>query len=161
MCGIAGFLDTTPRHPAETLHSTARRMGEAIRHRGPDDAGSWVDPAAGIALAHRRLSIIDLSPAGHQPMLSGSGRYVIVFNGEIYNFQELREELEGSNKAPLRLRGHSDTEVLLACFDCWDVERTLARVNGMFAFGLWDSVLRMDGRCLPVWFGAKGSPRAS
>jgi len=143
MCGIAGFLDTTPRHPAETLHSTARRMGEAIRHRGPDDAGSWVDPAVGIALAHRRLSIIDLSPAGHQPMLSGSGRYVIVFNGEIYNFQELREELEGSNKAPLRLRGHSDTEVLLACFDCWDVERTLARVNGMFAFGLWDRQERL------------------
>src|SRR5229473_4484994 len=143
MCGIAGFLDTTPRHSMETLHSTARRMGEAIRHRGPDDAGSWVDPAAGIALAHRRLSIIDLSPAGHQPMLSGSGRYVIVFNGEIYNFQELREELEGSNKAPLRLRGHSDTEVLLACFDCWDVERTLARVNGMFAFGLWDRQKRL------------------
>src|SRR5258708_23590439 len=143
MCGIAGFLDTTPRHRAETLHSTARRMGEAIRHRGPDDAGSWVDPAAGIALAHRRLSIIDLSPAGHQPMLSGSGRYVIVFNGEIYNFQELTEELEGSNKAPLRLRGHSDTEVLLACFDCWDVERTLARVNGMFAFGLWDRQERL------------------
>src|SRR5260370_1888791 len=138
MCGIAGFVDTTLRSPMETLHSTARRMGEAIRHRGPDDAGSWADASAGIALAHRRLSILDLSPAGHQPMLSGSGRYVIVFNGEIYNFQELREELEGANKVPLRLRGNSDTEVLLACFDCWDVERTLTRVNGMFAFGLWD-----------------------
>jgi asparagine synthase (glutamine-hydrolysing) len=138
MCGIAGFLDTTLRNPMETLHSTARRMGEAIRHRGPDDGGTWVDAAAGIALASRRLSILDLSPAGHQPMLSASARYVIVFNGEIYNFQELTEELEGSNKTPLRLRGHSDTEVLLACFDCWDVERTLARVNGMFAFGLWD-----------------------
>src|SRR5437899_265255 len=105
MCGIAGFLDTTLRHPMETLHSTARRMGEAIGHRGPDDAGTWVDPAAGIALASRRLAILDLSPAGHQPMLSGSGRYVIVFNGEIYNFQELREELKGANQAPLRLRG--------------------------------------------------------
>jgi asparagine synthase (glutamine-hydrolysing) len=138
MCGIAGFLDTTLRNSSEDLHATARRMGEAIRHRGPDDAGSWVDAAAGIALAHRRLSILDLSPAGHQPMLSGNGRYVIVFNGEIYNFQELRKELEKSNDAALRFRGHSDTEVMLACFEKWDVEPTLSRLNGMFAFALWD-----------------------
>ena len=138
MCGIAGFLDTTLRNSSEHLHATARRMGEAIRHRGPDDAGSWVDAAAGIALAHRRLSILDLSPAGHQPMLSGNGRYVIVFNGEIYNFQELRKELEKSNDAALRFRGHSDTEVMLACFEKWDVEPTLSRLNGMFAFALWD-----------------------
>jgi asparagine synthase (glutamine-hydrolysing) len=138
MCGIAGFLDTTLRNPAEILRTTARRMGEAIRHRGPDDAGIWVDAAAGIALAHRRLSILDLSPAGHQPMFSASGRYVIVFNGEIYNFQELREELGKSNNAPLRFRGHSDTEVLLACFESWNVKPTLSRLNGMFAFALWD-----------------------
>lgn len=138
MCGIAGFLDKTFRNPMETHHSTAGRMGDAIRHRGPDDAGTWVDTSAGIALAHRRLSILELSPAGHQPMLSGSGRYVIVFNGEIYNFQELRKELEKSNNAPLHFRGHSDTEVLLACFDNWNVEPTLSRVNGMFAFALWD-----------------------
>lgn len=138
MCGIAGFLDTTLRNPSEYLHATARRMGEAIRHRGPDDAGGWVDASAGIALAHRRLSILDLTPTGHQPMLSRSGRYVIVFNGEIYNFQELRKELEEEKHGRHHFRGHSDTEVFLACFDCWNVERTLSRVNGMFAFALWD-----------------------
>src|SRR5712664_338611 len=138
MCGIAGFLDTTLRNSSEHLRATARRMGDTLQHRGPDDAGIWADSAAGIALAHRRLSILDLSPAGHQPMLSASGRYVIVFNGEIYNFQQLREELEKSNNAPLRFRGHSDTEVLLACFESWGVEPTLSRVNGMLAFALWD-----------------------
>ena len=138
MCGIAGFLDMALRNPSEHLHATARRMGETLSHRGPDDAGTWADAPAGIALAHRRLSILDVSPAGHQPMLSMSGRYVIVFNGEIYNFHELRKDLEGSSKASLRFRGHSDTEVLLACFDSWTVERTLSRVNGMFAFALWD-----------------------
>jgi len=86
MCGIAGFLDTTLRNSSEHLRATARRMGDTLQHRGPDDAGIWADSAAGIALAHRRLSILDLSPAGHQPMLSASGRYVIVFNGEVYNF---------------------------------------------------------------------------
>jgi asparagine synthase (glutamine-hydrolysing) len=138
MCGIAGFIDTTLQNSSENLHATARRMGETLRHRGPDDAGIWVDASAGVALAHRRLSILDVSPAGHQPMVSGSGRYVIVYNGEIYNFQELRKELEKSNDAPLHFRGHSDTEVLLACFDSWNVEPTLSRVNGMFAFALWD-----------------------
>ena len=138
MCGIAGFLDTTSRNSNEHLHVTARRMGETLSHRGPDDAGTWADAPAGIALAHRRLSILDLSPAGHQPMFSMSGRYVIVFNGEIYNFQELRKELEGSTEVPVRFRGRSDTEVLLACFDVWTVERTLSHANGMFAFALWD-----------------------
>jgi len=138
MCGIAGFLDLTLRNPSEYLNATARRMGETLRHRGPDDAGTWVDASVGIALAHRRLSILDVSPAGHQPMLSMSGRYVIVFNGEIYNFHELKKELEGANDTPPRFRGHSDTEVLLACFDSWNVERTLSRANGMFAFALWD-----------------------
>src|SRR5258708_28536700 len=138
MCGIAGFLDTPLRHSGEQLRATAKRMGDTLQHRGPDDAGIWVDAAAGVALAHRRLSILDVSPAGHQPMLSGSGRYVIVYNGEIYNFQQLRKELEKSNDAPLRFRRHSDTEVLLACFDSWNVEPTLSRVNGMFAFALWD-----------------------
>jgi asparagine synthase (glutamine-hydrolysing) len=113
-------------------------MGDTLQHRGPDDSGIWVDAPSGIALAHRRLSILDLSPGGHQPMLSGDGRYAIVFNGEIYNFQELRRELEKSNNAALRFRGHSDTEVLLACFCRWNVESTLSRLNGMFAFALWD-----------------------
>src|SRR5229473_3466882 len=162
MCGIAGFLDTTLRNSSEHLRATARRMGDTLQHRGPDDAGIWVDAAAGIALAHRRLSILDLSPAGHQPMLSASGRYVIVFNGEIYNFQQLREELEKSNNAPLRFRGHSDTEVLLACFESWDVEPTLSRVNGMFAFALWDQrerILYLGRDRLgekPVYYGWTG-----
>src|SRR5258708_23501190 len=143
MCGIAGFLDTTLRNSSEHPRATERRMGNILQHRGPDDAGIWADSAAGIALAHRGLSLLDVPPAGHQPMLSASGRYVIVFNGEIYNFQQLREELEKSNNAPLRFRGHSDTEVLLACFESWDVEPTLSRVNGMFAFALLDLPRRL------------------
>src|SRR5713226_6583335 len=122
MCGIAGFLDTTLRNPSEHLRAIARRMGDTIRHRGPDDAGIWVDAAAGVALGHRRLSILDLSPAGHQPMVSASGRRVIVFNGEIYNSQQLRRELDRVTIGSLSFRGHSDTEVMLAAFEHWGVQ---------------------------------------
>jgi asparagine synthase (glutamine-hydrolysing) len=108
-------------------------MADAITHRGPDDSGVWMDEAAGVALAHRRLSILDLSPAGHQPMLSASGRYVIAFNGEIYNHLELREALTG-----IAWRGHSDTETLLAAFERWGIETTLKKSVGMFAIALWD-----------------------
>jgi len=162
MCGIAGFLDFTRQNPSELLRTTVKRMGDTLRHRGPDDVGTWVDAYAGIALAHRRLSILDVSPAGQQPMLSGSGRFVIVYNGEIYNFQELREELEKSNSTPPRFRGHSDTEVLLACFDCWGIEPTLPRLNGMFAFALWDRqdrILYLGRDRLgekPVYYGSSG-----
>jgi len=123
------------------------RMGEAIGHRGPDDSGVWLDVDAGIGLSHRRLSILDLSPQGHQPMLSVSGRYVIVFNGEIYNHRTLRKELELSplphassvvGEGVISWRGHSDTEVVLAAFERWGVEAALASFNGMFAFALWD-----------------------
>jgi asparagine synthase (glutamine-hydrolysing) len=135
MCGIAGFLDTRHSKGHEDLSATARRMATALRHRGPEDEDVWVDEAVGIAFGHRRLSIIDLSPAGHQPMHSASGRYVITFNGEIYNFKSLRAELEGLGAT---YRGHSDTEVMLAAIERWGVEESLNKFNGMFAFGLWD-----------------------
>lgn len=113
-------------------------MAAAIAHRGPDDAGLWCDPVAGLALAHRRLSILDLSPAGHQPMASASGRYVIAFNGEIYNHQALRRELEATGTLQHPWRGHSDTESLLAAIEAWGLEASLQRCAGMFALALWD-----------------------
>ena len=117
-------------------------MADTVRHRGPDDSGVWADEGAGIALGHRRLSILDLSPAGHQPMASTGGRYVIAFNGEIYNHLELRRLLEVSS-SQRHWRGHSDTETLLTAFECWGVEETLRRVAGMFAIALWDRSLRV------------------
>ena len=136
MCGIAGILD----HSAEA-HSTLQHMLDRLAHRGPDDNGTWFDHEAGIAFGHRRLSIIDLSPMGHQPMVSTSGRHVLTYNGEIYNHQEILQELERSGTAPA-WRGHSDTEVLLAACETWGVESTLHRCNGMFAFALWDRQTR-------------------
>jgi asparagine synthase (glutamine-hydrolysing) len=134
MCGIAGFWKV-PGEPEQTLTEWGDAMNSALRHRGPDDGGLWVDPAAGIVVAHRRLAILDLSPAGHQPMTSGCQRYVIAFNGEIYNFLELRHDLEKEGK---RFRSASDTEVLVDACALWGVERTLSRLNGMFSFALWD-----------------------
>lgn len=137
MCGIAGFIDFRSRMPAVELIATVQKMSGAMFHRGPDDSGAWTDENCGVALGHRRLSIIDLSPEGHQPMLSACGRYVIAFNGEIYNFLEIRKELENSGEAPA-WRGHSDTEVMLAAIACWGIEKALQRFNGMFAFALLD-----------------------
>lgn len=136
MCGISGFLNAISQDSAEAMQSIALRMAETLRHRGPDDGGVWVDPDAGIALSMRRLAILDLSPAGHQPMRSVSRRYVLVFNGEIYNCEELRHEL--SVASSFIFRGHSDTEVMLAAFERWGIEDSVRRFNGMYAFALWD-----------------------
>src|SRR5579864_4213160 len=111
-------------------------MSRALVHRGPDHAGVWLDEKAGVALGHQRLAILDLSAAGNQPMLSPDGRYVATYNGEIYNFEELRRLL--SEEAGVNWRGGSDTEVLLAAVEHWGARRALSRLNGMFAFALWD-----------------------
>ena len=132
MCGIAGFL-----HAGLDPDQSASRLGAMLKpiyHRGPDDGGIWFDEYFGVALGHRRLSILDLSAAGHQPMASACGRYLIVFNGEIYNHLDLRRALG----AETIWRGHSDTETLLSCFTAWGVEQTLQSSVGMFAFALWD-----------------------
>jgi len=156
MCGITGFLGgmAALNEPADVV---VRRMADAIAHRGPDDAGVWVDVARSVALGHRRLAVLDLSPAGRQPMMSASGRYVIVFNGEIYNHLELRKQL-GS----VVWRGHSDTETLLATIEHWGLEEALRKSVGMFALALWDrkdrvlSLARDRMGEKPMYYGWQG-----
>ena len=161
MCGLVGFLQPGSFSTAAG-EAQLRRQSDRLAHRGPDDAGLWVDAAQGIALGHRRLSIIDLSPAGHQPMASASGRYLIVFNGEIYNHADLRAELAAAGAAPA-WRGHSDTETLLAGVDAWGIEPTLQRAAGMFAIALWDretrSLLLARDRAgeKPLYYGWQGN----
>ena len=133
MCGIAGFW--SPSLVSSARREAVRGMTQRLAHRGPDADGHWVPADTPIALGHRRLSILDLSAAGAQPMWSASGRYVITFNGEIYNFRELRERLHAAGAA---FRGTSDTEVLLAGFDAWGVTATLRAAVGMFGFAVWD-----------------------
>jgi asparagine synthase (glutamine-hydrolysing) len=135
MCGIAGFLDPGASLGVEALSERARMLAAMVAHRGPDDAGVWVDAPVGVGLGHQRLAIIDTSPLGHQPMLSRSGRWVITYNGEIYNFGELRGMLD---KQGVTFRGGSDTEVLVEAIDAWGLDRTLEQLNGMFAFAAWD-----------------------
>ncbi|HRC26211.1 MAG TPA: asparagine synthase (glutamine-hydrolyzing), partial [Alphaproteobacteria bacterium] len=139
MCGLSGIMSLKTATDRRTLAARAQAMGDALRHRGPDDQGVWTDPDVPLALAHRRLSILDLSPEGHQPMLSPSGTYAIVFNGEIYNFAALRAELESQGAA---FRGRSDTEVLLALIERDGLDATLKRIEGMFAIALWDRQAR-------------------
>jgi len=139
VCGVAGYLQPGGFDPNEAARIAAA-MTDVIRHRGPDDSGAWVDGDAGIALGHRRLAILDLSPAGHQPMVSASGRFVLVFNGEIYNFRELRAEL---TQLGHQFRGGSDTEVMLAAFSQWGIRLAVGRFNGMFAFAVWDRAERV------------------
>jgi len=135
MCGLTGIFDWRAASDATALQDHVRRMTDSIHRRGPDSDGQWCDAAAGIALGHRRLAIIDLSVEGAQPMTSADGRYVIAYNGEVYNFRELREELAAAGHG---FRGHSDTEVMLAAISQWGLQAALKRFVGMFAFALWD-----------------------
>jgi asparagine synthase (glutamine-hydrolysing) len=138
MCGIAGFVDHAAGYDVE---ARLRAMGEAIAYRGPDDSGTFHDAVTGVGFVHRRLAIVDLTSAGHQPMRSSSGRFVIVFNGEIYNHAELRRTFEASGHG-VEWNGHSDTETLLRGFEVWGIKETLARAVGMFAFALYDQSKR-------------------
>jgi asparagine synthase (glutamine-hydrolysing) len=138
MCGLTGFLLQYALDQQCDVTGVLTNMAQAIESRGPDAFGIWADPEAGMALAHRRLAIVDLTPSGAQPMVAAGGRYVLAFNGEIYNHLKLRAELDC-----LAWRGHSDTETLLAGFEAWGVEATLQRAIGMFAFALWDRELRV------------------
>lgn len=137
MCGIAGIWNARAV-PREELSHDVSLMMDRIVHRGPDSGGSWVHDGASLALGHRRLAIVDLSPGGHQPMVSASGRFVITLNGEIYNFLQVKARLASEGKLPA-LRGTSDTEIVLAAIEAWGLERAIKSFNGMFAFGLWDN----------------------
>jgi len=160
MCGLTGFVDLARRAPEAELRQRVEAMAETLRHRGPDDGGAWVDAGAGVALGFRRLSIIDLSRHGHQPMVSAGGRYVMVFNGEVYNFKALRAELEG---AGARFRGASDTEVALEAIARWGLEAAVGRFVGMFAAALWDReqrtlhLIRDRLGVKPLYWGRRGN----
>jgi asparagine synthase (glutamine-hydrolysing) len=139
MCGIAGILDPAGATDGGELARVADAMAGTLTHRGPDDAGCWTDPAVGVALSHRRLEVVGRGPQGGQPMRSPSGRWVLTYNGELYNAPSLRAQLEGSGAV---FRGTSDTEVLVVGIDRWGLEETLERIEGMFAFGAWDAASR-------------------
>jgi asparagine synthase (glutamine-hydrolysing) len=157
MCGILGFIDIKKTLNHLEAVNIATAMADIIKHRGPDDQGIWIDDDSGVVLAHRRLSIQDLTEAGRQPMISKSGRYVIVFNGEIYNHYSLRKDLETNQIKPWI--GHSDTETLLMGFDIWGIHATVKKCNGMFAFAVWDKKTKELSLCRdrmgekPLYYG--------
>ncbi|HXG59684.1 MAG TPA: asparagine synthetase B, partial [Thermoanaerobaculia bacterium] len=158
MCGLAGIWKYGGA-PRDALRGVAGAMAARLRHRGPDDEGCWIDEQQGIAFGFRRLAILDLTSAGAQPMHSASGRYVIVFNGEIYNHIRLREELAREN-AVSEFRGHCDVETVLAAIEAWGLEGALRRFIGMFAFALWDrkehalSLVRDRAGVKPLYYAA-------
>ncbi len=162
MCGIAGFFLKAPSQDDAQLSSIALAMAKTIAHRGPDGEGVWVDSDVGCAMAHRRLAIIDITPTGAQPMQSSCGRYVMTFNGEIYNFLDLKREIE-HHSSQFEWRGSSDTEVLLAGIALWGLEETLCRAIGMFALALWDRAERRLSLARdrigekPLYYGLSGS----
>jgi asparagine synthase (glutamine-hydrolysing) len=164
MCGLVGFMNGRWASGTSQMPMFLMRMAGRIAHRGPDHADHWLDPDHQVALAHRRLAIVDLSPAGDQPMASPSGRYVIVYNGEIYNHLDLRRQLEEQGHS-LQWRGHSDTETLLACIEAWGLELALQRSIGMFAFALWDRSERRLALARdrlgekPLYYGWQGQGR--
>lgn len=164
MCGLAGYLGGAPRQDADVHRMLLKQMTDTISRRGPDDEGFWFDGERAIGLGHRRLAIVDLSSNGHQPMRSGGSRYVIAFNGEIYNHLDLRKELDAIGAVPA-WRGHSDTETLLAGFDAWGIEATVKRAIGMFAFAVWDrdtGVLTLGRDRIgekPLYYGWQGRGR--
>src|SRR5260221_10639847 len=132
MCGITGFIDLNAALTKSEAENIVSEMTLSLKHRGPDDQGIWLASDSFLAFGHRRLSILDLSSHGHQPMFSQSGQFVIVYNGEIYNHIEIRKELSA------KFKSHSDTETLLEAIAEWGLEKTLQKLNGMFAFALWD-----------------------
>ncbi|HEY4857253.1 MAG TPA: asparagine synthetase B, partial [Xanthobacteraceae bacterium] len=139
MCGISGMIDWRATTSADELRAIGEGMNEILRHRGPDDGKVWIDAQGGVVLGQRRLAIIDLSSGGAQPMHSADRRYVITFNGEIYNYRDIRRELSAAGHS---IRGDSDTEVLLEACALWGVEAAIERAIGMFAFALWDRKTR-------------------
>lgn len=153
MCGLSGFLSKREGLSTQTLEA----MHAAIAHRGPDSTGVWNDPDAGIGMVHRRLAVVDLSPSGHQPMMSKSGRYMIAYNGEIYNHLDIRKQLEKSEQQSWH--GHSDTETLLAAINAWGIEKAVKEAVGMFAFAVWDRKNRTLTLCRdrigekPLYYG--------
>ncbi|CAD5370705.1 Asparagine synthetase (glutamine-hydrolyzing) [Rubrivivax sp. A210] len=161
MCGITGFLGGAPMG-AEACSQLLERMATRIAHRGPDSSGVWFDLEHRIGLGHRRLSVVDLSPAGAQPMVAASGRYTMVLNGEIYNHLEMRAELQALGQAPA-WRGHSDTESLLAAIDAWGLDAAIERTVGMFALAVWDrqrrelALVRDRLGEKPLYYGWQGS----
>ena len=135
MCGITGFCTFDNKNNFKELNNIINKMSNSLHHRGPDDKGVWIDSDNGVALGHKRLSIIDLSKSGHQPMISNNGRYVISFNGEIYNYKKLKKDLKETGYI---FKSKSDTEVILSAIEKWGIINSLKKFDGMFAFGIWD-----------------------